>query len=871
MADHISTPLKHLQFSAIPDSFPYNSPRGGPSPELKPRVNRNSFVTMMKEQLKSVQKEFEKIEVERETSKQSSDFGLILNVESEPGYPLSYESLEDLRAGICLLNLRHEMSTQGEVTKAAIFVPFGKLGIIQKKIEDYAIKDNKNKLGEITGPKNSALFNNINSIAVAALDALWTDFEKLPEENEQFWFELWIRRDSQKDWLKQLLDECEKLDIEVPDQILTFPDHIVIIAHGTRNQLESSLDLLNCLSEARRARPCSVGLSDLSDLEQEEWIDDALERILWPDEEAPAVCLLDTGVNRGHALIEPLLSSEDMDTVFGDEDTADELNPSKAHGTPMAGLAAFGDLRTLMLSSETWQQIHRLESVKLIKSSTPHKPENYGYVTQQAIYNRDAANSQRARVFCMAITSNETPNTFGNPSSWSTALDIVASGAGESEQRGRIILVSAGNTDNHDGTFSYPQTLEQNPIEDPAHAWNVITVGAVTNRTIIEEDDDEAKRCNPVAPSHGLSPFTRTSHAWTEGRKDWPIKPDIVMEGGNLAQHRELQDDYPHFHSLKPLTTTSNFRSAPPIRSMDATSAATAQASRIAAQILASYPDLNPETVRGLLVHSARWPQQLLDREGIDPHASGQTENVKSLMRSYGFGIVDEERALKSLNNEATFLTEGNLFPYRKTSSGIGLNECHLISLPWPKQLLQENDAVTCTLRVTLSYFIEPNPGTRGFESGKKYRYASHLIGIKPKHSNQTLEEFRSRLHAEEEKTGQDPDTDPGWAVGGNTRKKAGSLVQDVWKGSAADLALMDSIAIYPRAKGWWALRKFDENRIEHNCHERSVPYSLIISIETEADLPIYQEVNAAINEVQTNISSPSEESVEFDLFDKGQ
>lgn len=848
MADHLSKPLKHLKFSVPPDSFPYSGPRRGPSLSLKERANRDTFVKSMERQLSAIEQEFKQVEVKRTASDQSSDFGLILNVESEPGFKLSFESLEDLRVGISLLNLRHEPTPAGEVTKAAIFVPFGKLQNIQKKVEDYAdqSKDKKN-------PRNAALLNNIRSFAVAALEALWTDPEPLPVPDEVIWFELWIRRDNQKDWQSQLLTECEKLGINIPDQPLVFPDHIVVIAKASRSLIESSLDLLNCLSEVRKARPCSVGLTDISGIEQEEWIDEALERINWPDDDAPAVCLLDTGVNRGHALLEPLISPSDMDTVFGDEVTADEPDSFYAHGTPMAGLAAYGDVRTLMLSSETWQQLHCLESVKLIKSTDPHEPENYGYVTQQAVYGREAANPTRARVFCMAITARG-PNTFGNPSSWSTAVDMIAAGAGDDGNRGRVILVSVGNTENHDETFSYPSSVEGNPVEDPAHAWNAITVGAVTERTTITEDDDEATRCDAVAAAHGLSPFTRTSHAWTEARKDWPIKPEIVMEGGNIGRHRDRPEELLQFDSLKPLTTASNFRFQPPITPFNATSAATAQASRIAAQILARYPDMRAETVRGLLVHSARWPADLLRREGIDPHAAGQTERIKTLMRGYGFGSVDEQRALDSLSNKTTFFTEGVLQPYKETATGIGLNECHLVPLPWPKQLLQDNDDVTCTLRVTLSYFIEPNPGTRGFESGKKYRYASHLLGFRPKHANQTTEEFRSRLNAEEESQGESI-TDPGWAVGGNGRRKAGSLVQDIWRGSAAALASMDSIAVFPRAKGWWALRKFDSNHEKHNCHLRTVPYSLIISIETEADLPIYNTVSAAIDslEIETN------------------
>ena len=41
---------------------------------------------------------------------------------------------------------------------------------------------------------------------------------------------------------------------------------------------------------------------------EEEWVDEALERIHWPPADAPAVCVIDSGVNRGHPLIEPLLA-----------------------------------------------------------------------------------------------------------------------------------------------------------------------------------------------------------------------------------------------------------------------------------------------------------------------------------------------------------------------------------------------------------------------------------------------------------------------------------------------------------------------------------------------------------------------------------
>jgi hypothetical protein len=804
----------------------------------------------------AVQQEFERVEQERHEEDLSSDFGLILNVVSEPGFPLVYESLEKAPTanaeGIALLNIRREQTAQGEVTKAAIFVPHGQLSILEKKITEYAdpTKDSRDRQGNVTNPRNAPLLNNIHSISAAAVDALWTDPDPLPKAEEVIWFELWIRRDDQEDWQAQLIAECERLEIEVPDQTLVLPDHIIMIGQGTRDQLESSLDLLNCLSEIRKSRPCSVGLSDLSGLEQEEWIDEAYERIQWPADDAPAVCLLDTGVNRGHPLIEPMLSQADMATVFGDGDASDD-NQMK-HGTPMAGLAAYGDLRSLMLSTGSWEQLHRLESVKLIRSSTQHDVENYGAITLSAINEPESVAHNRPRVFCLAVTASG-PNTFGNPSSWSTAVDIAAAGVQDESDRTRVILVSAGNTERHDETFSYPETMRENPVEDPAQAWNAISVGAITNHLEISETDEEAICCDALAPDHHLSPYTRTSHAWCDGRKDWPIAPDVVMEGGNLGEHMFNEHDYPPFPSLAPLSTASSY-GLRPIQHFNATSAATALAARVAARITQRYPEASQETIRGMLVHAARWPQELLDALEFDPHRAGSREPLQDLMRGYGFGVVDEQRALDSLGNQTTFFTEETIQPYAGPAGNAGLNECHLIQLPWPVALLQANPDVTCTLRVTLSYFIHPNPGTRSWDNGKKYKYASHLLGFTPKHKDHNLDEFRSRLHADEPNLAGSLN-DPGWALGDQLRRKCGSLIQDVWKGSAVDLAAMEAIAVFPRAKGWWATRKYGEGRQEHNCHEKSVPYSLIVSLETEANLPIYQEIEAAISAIETGVN----------------
>lgn len=90
------------------------------------------------------------------------------------------------------------------------------------------------------------------------------------------------------------------------------------------------------------------------------------------------------------------------------------------------------------------------------------------------------------------------------------------------------------------------------------------------------------------------------------------------------------------------------------------------------------------------------------------------------------------------------------------------------------------------------------------------------------------------------------PPSDTRWAVGSQLRGKSGSLVQDIWQGSPADLAEMNQIAIFP-VKGWFATRNFPEGHEFHQCHRRKVRYSLILSIDAEQDIGLYAALKSQI------------------------
>ncbi|XDV60807.1 S8 family peptidase [Bradyrhizobium sp. LLZ17] len=172
----------------------------------------------------------------------------------------------------------------------------------------------------------------------------------------------------------------------------------------------------------------------------------------------------------------------------------------------------------------------------------------------------------------------------------------------EQEQR-RLIILSAGNIAEDLTPADHLTRNDVEGVEDPAQAWNALTVGAYTEK--VDIIDPEFAGYAPVAPAGELSPRSRTSVVWD---RQWPVKPDVVFEGGNLAHDGVLPGE--PIDDLQILTTY--FR--PELRhftTLGDTSAATAHAARLAGQILVARPGLWPETVRALIVHSADWTPQM--------------------------------------------------------------------------------------------------------------------------------------------------------------------------------------------------------------------------------------------------------------------
>lgn len=720
----------------------------------------------------------------------------------------------------------------------AVFVPDGSKEVLTKILDDYV---NGPLTEDAHNPPNKSLVEAIEAFRAARLETLWTDDPAaLPTDPQhQMWWAFWCWPDAEA----KVEEACARLNVRAADRDrrLYFPDVTIIPVLATRAAVELMLFLTGAIAELRRATDNPVFFLDEVRGEQHSWSDDLAGRIVWPGNDTPAVCLLDTGVNRGHALVEPALASGDLHTLDPDWDVHD--HDEEGHGTAMAGMLLHGDLTAALGDASRRTLKHRMESVKILPPDgfDENDPASYGVLTQAAVALPEIAKPDRPRVFCMAVTNLDVSGS--TPSSWSAAIDQAASGSmigDEEDAPKRLIVVAAGNiAAETDPRRIQPQ--DNYPIEDPAQAWNTLTVGGYTD--LVEVRDEGYEDWTPMAAAGELSPHSRTSVTWPQGRA--PFKPEIVMEAGNRAVNTAGTEALT-FGSLSLLSTGSDM-TRNPLVPFQATSAACAQAARLAAQIAADHLDYWPETVRGLVVHSAEWTQPMLDAFG---GSDGKKQSYE-IVRRFGYGVPDYDRATASANNHLALFAQATIQPF-KLDRQRKFNECHYYTLPIPADLLERLENELVELKITLSYFIEPNPGLSA--NIEPQRYQSHGLRFDLRRKREPLNTFKQRVNAAERENPRrgpriEPDDDR-WLLGPNSIS-AGSLHCDVWSGPAIELLGRDTLCIKP-VNGWW------RERAGREYVNKQARYALIVTLKAQnVDVDLYTPIKAAVDIPVAEVETP--------------
>lgn len=444
--------------------------------------------------------------------------GFYLQFDLAAGEAGFVQNLENRRKGIELVSVRQD--DPGAPAFATVFVPFRAANHFQQVLEEY-----RTRATESGRPRHEALVNRVDSISLAAIRSLFTDSQdSLPAPNAATWWEIWVR----SNFAEQFRAIARAFDVHVvQDQILGFPEREVFLARSDLDALGRLMAHTDALAEIRLARDTPATFLAMGNIEQAEWVRSLLDRVVRPDGNSVAVCILDSGVTHTHNLLSVALDPRDVHSynpLWGTGDSA----AWRGHGTEMAGIALYGDLYSMLVGNSPVVLNYRLESVKMLDpTGAQHDPKLYGAVTRECISRAEIAAPNRARAICMAVTA-EFDVKQGRPSSWSSAIDRVCYG---DEAVRRLLFVSTGNVEREKiPNANYLGRNDVEPILNPAQAWNAVTVGAFTEKTQISDPTFDG--WTPLAFPGDLAPTSRTSLTW-EGQ--WPIKPDIVCEGGNWA------------------------------------------------------------------------------------------------------------------------------------------------------------------------------------------------------------------------------------------------------------------------------------------------------------------------------------------------
>ncbi|MHB8894942.1 MAG: S8 family peptidase [Candidatus Geothermincolia bacterium] len=800
----------------------YRSPQGGGGgthwlPSLDPAAHQARLI----QQLDTIDRE-----VQERTTAARDQLATreIIAVHPVQGAELAPEQLDDARADVRLIG------TDPDTGTVLLDVANSHLDHLRKKIEAFA-DDSKIKRKRLDD--GTEVVKRAREDAIAPIDtvnlARVTDVQGLRLRAEtlvvdrSYWFEITCRggyrqpQPATDESRAQIKRQTARVGAEQKIDEFIGPEQVYFFVRLTRKQLQELQAATDCIYEVELAPPSLRDLKLLDDVTTSDVQNFSLRP---PHPSAPAVVILDTGIATRHPLLQQAILTK---TTAGPEIPSPE--DTHGHGTKMAGMALYQDLGAAIehgsAAATHWLQSSRLLVTPGLGTAADESHESWPVLTLGAVLSAEGADpGPRDRVFALAVTRSmqDKPDELPTPTLWSHAVDQIAYHEGQ----GRLMVVAAGNARDEKWlglAELYPQLQLTEHIHQPAQAVNALTVGAFTSRVELPKDKEFAEAVVVAKEAGGISPFTSCGLPGNE----WPVKPDIVMEGGNLALSGQLTDG--SVPTLTGLTTSNRHHLGSPLGQISMTSEAAARAARLAARIWVAEPKLRPETVRGLIVHSANWTPAMLR----------QFSGISDRLHACGYGVPDEHMACECSRDLATVIIEdvmpnavmeeeprksAPVRPTTKTTETKARRKVKLYRLPIPDELLDRPDE-DVELRVTLSYFAEPNRFGRrtfhGLDAKWDMQGPQETEGQFLERMNQLMRPVSSDGRRKRVLS----TNSFNWEIGIQSRSR-GTVQSDRWRGKMAALAGDKLIAIIP-VLGWWDQRK--------NLRDLAMNFSLVISV----------------------------------------
>lgn len=360
--------FKNLFLQDTAERIDYKSPSSGGAKFRFPERNFVEHGRRIQQKLAQTWDHFRDVQAQRTAVSLPVREGVYLEFESTPDFDLKIKSLENRRSKIRLLNVRNVDIDGKQVQRATVFIPQGKENYFLNKVLKYAEEG-----------RNKELISSIEDVKLAILESFWQDETKWMPGDDPVWCEIWLNGDT-RETEESFREIAVRLNIELKNETLYFPERIVILGKANNQQLQDLIICSENIAEFRRASETARFFVELENKDQSAWAEDLLSRLHIVDA-AVSVCILDGGVNNGHPLISPLMNDEDSQAFNEDWGVSDDTG----HGTGMAGIVAFGDLQKALESNQRIEILHSLESLKILPPRGQNDPELYGAITSQSV------------------------------------------------------------------------------------------------------------------------------------------------------------------------------------------------------------------------------------------------------------------------------------------------------------------------------------------------------------------------------------------------------------------------------------------------------------------------------------------------------
>jgi hypothetical protein len=562
-----------------------------------------------------------------------------------------------------------------------------------------------------------------------------------------------------------------------------------------------------------------------------------------PDADAPAVCVIDSGIQEAHVLIQPAIDDSTSHCFLPGKSANDvgDLVAPGGHGTRVAGAVLYGEV---VVKDGTPQLPFWIQNARVLNENNRMPDELFPPQAMRAAVTRFHHGRRHTRIFNHSVNASGYCRTR-HMSAWAAEIDSLSSDFDV------LIVQSSGNLqisgtnpqvgvkDHLVAGREYPAYLCEASarIANPAQSLQALTVGSVGYGSLA----DGSWSTFALEPGYP-SAFSRS------GFGIWKvIKPEVVEFGGDDVRTANVPPDVQlggRIAAACPeLVRSTMFPPGPAFdRDETGTSFAAPKVAHIAAKLQHLFPDEPTLLYRGLIVQSARWPtwaEMLLTelrQPALDPTRRQQLhEQVSQVVRCIGYGVPDESRATVNTDYRTTLVTSGE--------TRLHAGECHVYQVPIPPTLRVQADEFDIRIEVTLSYVAQPRRTRRNLR-----RYLSTWVDWKSSKLGEGLNDFRARALKDDESEG---DPLPGsilpWTLHEtsttgfirDTKRNCGTVQKD-WAVVKSNV-LPDSFCIAVVGHQGWS-----------HDPDSTARYAVAVTFEILGqEIPIYEPLRLAVIELQ--------------------